>query len=308
MFESRNLLQRFANLSMRVPINNIKSGENEMAYVDFYLRRQSDVYSVLLTWRVVELIHELNLVYLELLCTSPDEKNESMKTLIEDMQKLEDFIRDHAPLKRHLLILKGVVSPSDTPALMKPIQTDIQDYLFKLDAVYEDPQITDGDSECDKSSNKTLAEPTSILPNKIALNRSILYSLNIVDEEKIAVLVTAVFSYYVHDERNLKLLQLLQLLKLRQVDQQISLFTLNCFLKLLCVAISSEDDVKSAGNEQFKSLLEVIDPESCKVLKLLAKLIRGWLNAKGKKECLMQELLSSLSDFVVSKSLSLNAI
>ena len=145
-----------------------------MAYVGFNLRRQSDFHSVLLTWRVVELIHELNLVCLELLCTSPDKKNELMKTLIDDMQILEDLIRDHPPLKRYLLILKGVPSPSDTPALMKPIQTDIQDYLFKLDTVYEDPQITDGDSECDKSSNKTLAEPTSILPNKIALKGSIL--------------------------------------------------------------------------------------------------------------------------------------
>lgn len=311
LFESDNLLQRFVNLSFQVPIGtNISSGENEMTYVDFYLRNRSNIYGVLYSWRVIELMHELNIVYLELLSTSTDDKNEATKNLAQDIDKLENFIGGNSSLKRHLLLLKSLISAQCVPSLINSIQVDLRSYVNKLNAIYEDSEPTDDDSEFEEESKSTvLIEEHCSLSKEINDNRSILYSLNIVDEEKVIALLSSAVVYYLNGDQKSNLLQLLRLIKFKRADQPVTLLTITCFVKLLSSIIKSENEDKAT--EEFEDIKGTsdsnIDSESCEVLESLAKLARGWLNDSS-KDCLTQQLRSDLSDLIVSKSLALNAM
>lgn len=311
LFESENLLQRFINLSLQIPIcTNVKSAENEMTYVDFYLRSRHDVFGVLYSWRILELIYELNIVFLELLVSQNDGKTDAMKSLSEDIEKLQKLISDNGALTRHLLLLKGVISSENVPSLISQIQDDIRGYLSKLDAIYNEPEITDDESDIEETSKTTIAnESTNSLAADIVANLSIIYSLNIVDEETIVALVSSAISYFLNREHNLKLLQLLRLLKFEKTDQSVSLFSLTCFVKLLCVLVKSENEDKAEdSDEDKKSLWASMDSESCSVLESLVKIMRTWLNDNNKKDCLSLELRSDLSDLVVHKGLTLNGI
>lgn len=311
LFESDNLMQRFVNLSLQVPIcTGINSGENEMTYVDFYLRNRSDLYGVLYSWRVVELIHELNVVYLEILSTSADDKNDGMKSLEEDLDKLEKYIGNNNPLKRQLLLLKGVISSKNVPNLMATIQADLRSYMDKLNAMYVEAEVTDDDSEFEEESESrstVVMEGPNTLSYDIINNRSILYSLNIIDEEKFIALVSSAVMYYLKDDKNLDALKLLRLLEFKEASQPVTLFTITCFVKLVCAIIKSENEDKAQAESEEDKNLENLDPESCKVLESLIKLMRGWLN-DNTKDCLTQQLRSDLSDLVVNKGLALNAI
>lgn len=327
LFESDNLLQRFENLSVQKPIcNDVNSGENEMTYVDFYLRNRDDVFGVLYSWRVIELIHELNLVYLELLATLTDAKSETMKNLIKDTQRLEKFVGESGPLRRHLLLMKSIISADDVPSAMKGVQLDISEYLWKLGAYYQEPELDADDDEFSDldeeveagaidelslsgvESTLTIAPKASkTLARDIILNKSILYSLNIVDEEKLYALVSSALCYYLDCRQNVKLLQLLRMLKFKEQDQPVSLFTLTCFVKLLCVIVKSDDDVKS-NDEEKNTLWANMDSETCSVLESLVKIMRSWLNDSSTKDCFSHQLRSELSDLVVNKGLALNGI
>lgn len=316
LFESEDLLQRFVNLSTQVPIcNQINTGENEMTYVDFYLKNRNDIYGVLYSWRIIELIHELNLVYLELLASNTDKNCGSMVGLIKDTQKLEEFVADDSALKRHVLLMKSIICSNDVPSMMKQFQDDIQEYLWKLGAVYQEPEIFD--SEEDDSSgetgvdntNSTLAEKSNNnLARDIVINQSILYSLNIIDEEKLVAIVSSSLCYYMENNQNTKLLRFLRLLQFKKQDQPVSLLTLTCFLKLLSVIVQSEDDDKSEDSEDKKTLWASMDSETTSVLESLVKLCRGFLNDNNMKDPLTHLLRSELSELVIKKGLVLNGI
>lgn len=328
LFESESLLQRFENLSIQKPIcNDVNSGENEMTYVDFYLRNRNDVYGVLYSWRVIELIHELNLVYLELLSNLRDSKSEAMKNLLNDTQKLEGFVGESGPLRRHILLMKSIISTENVPSTIKGVQLDVAEYLWKLGAFYEESQLDAADDddilEVDEEDEEESADGESLgdigsrqnvqlrvpktLARDIVQNKSIIYSLNIVDEEKLSALVSSALCYYLGHEQNVKLLQLLRLLKFKEHDQPVSLFTFTCFVKLLCMIVKSDDDDNS-NDEEKNALWASMDSETCSVLESLVKIMRGWLNDSNRKECLSHELRSELSELIVTKGLALNSI
>lgn len=318
LFESETLLQRFQNLSVQKPIcNDINSGENEMTYVDFYLRNRDDIFGVLYSWRIIELIHELNLVYLELLSTLTDTKSEAMKNLLKDTQTLERFIGETGPLRRHLLLMKSIICTDDLPSALRGFQVDISEYLWKLGAFYQeseldadDDEFPETDEEIENDDIDGLAITIKVsknLPRDIVLNKSILYSLNIVDEEKLSALVASALCYYLSHEQNTKLFKLLRLLKFKENDQPVSLFTLTCLVKLLCTIVKSDDDDKS-NDEEKKTLWASMDSETCSVLESLVKAMRTWLNDSNRKECLSHQLRSELSDLIVTKGLVLNGI
>ncbi|OBA20226.1 hypothetical protein METBIDRAFT_44344, partial [Metschnikowia bicuspidata var. bicuspidata NRRL YB-4993] len=89
MFDSESFSQRFYNLSHDLPLcRNVNNGENALLFVDSRLKNENNLYAIVFEWRVLEILHELTLVYLDLLVSPSGARDDGLEDLKQDSLKL----------------------------------------------------------------------------------------------------------------------------------------------------------------------------------------------------------------------------
>jgi len=321
MFDSDRMISRLNNLASNKPINdNINNGENYLNYVELYLRDKNDLYAIIFKWRVLEIIHELNVTYLSVFAEDADKKAETISELKDDIRKIDDLLLgNEGLLVQYFMLFKCVLFPESTPELMKYMKCEIVNNLAKVSAIVDGANLTDDEeisddesyASCGESdgttalsleSASTTKDPIETLVNQ----KSLVYSLNLVNEEKFIVLTSSLIAYYSENKNNAKSLDLLRYLKFKTGKVPLSLLSFTCLVKLLCILVKPADEEEE--KEEEETLTCLVDSSTSVVLESLVKLTRGWLNDHRKKNFMTNRLRGELSDLVMSKGMALNEI
>lgn len=312
LFASEELITRVLNLSAKKNIlAGVKGGENSLAYVEVYKRNTKDVYAIIFGWRVLDLLHELSLSYLDFLTLKHKDEGtksaeRSLESEIDAIGQLLDNYEEES-LKLYYLALKCLIHPASTPTLVNAMKESIMKTMLNVNSYFDGQDLTDVESLLD-SETESLEESSDetetaegVLEPKITetvkTQKSLVYSLNLVNEEKFIVLATSSILFYLHKEDdNENLRHLLRHLKFKSDEFPLSTLSFACLMKVVCGMLETGE------NDQRISL----SVEESEILELLVKAMRGWLNDDRKNKFLDHSFRSDLTDLVMTKGMLLH--
>lgn len=321
LFDSEKLISRLNNLTLRKPVNdNVNNGENHLNYVEVYMKDKNDLYAIIFKWRILEIVHELNLTYLNVFAEDADKRDETVEELKGDVQKIDALLHGNEDsLTQYFSLFKCILFPESTPELLNAMRSEIIDGLAKVSAVVDGAELTDDEeiSEDDSSddadekeikstttSTEVAADPLSEILNQ----KSLVYSMNLVNEEKFIVLTSSLISYYSEHHKADKSLDLLRYLEFDASKVPLSLLSFTCLVKLLCNVIKLENDETDEAETEDAKQEANVDAGKSVVLESLVKLTKRWLNDDGRRNCMTHKLRGDLSDLVMAKGIALNEI
>lgn len=311
MFTSESLITRIINVTERRNFfADVKEGENSLAYIDVFKHNRKDIYAIVFGWRVLDLLHDLNLSYLDYLTSQneDEEARKSEKSLKSDLQTIGGLLEDCNDdcLKQYCLSLTSVISPESTPALVKAVKGSIARTMSNVNTYFDGLDLTDTESvvesemEDENLSDGTETEVSkkeSGITDTVKSLKSLLYSLNLVNEEKFIVLATSSILYYLQQDDELEnLKQLLRHLKFQSEKLPLSTLSFTCLLRVVCSMLQSGDDKPKVS----------LSVEESEILELIVKAARGWLNDDRKNKFLNHSFRSDLTDLVMTKGMLLH--
>lgn len=272
-------LNRLTNLALRLPLNTgINQGMNQVKYVEHFQEVAGDYFATLTNWRVLELIHDLNLKYLEALVDVND-REELLKDILADVATLDRLITPLSLLQKYFDLFKAVVNLATAPALADKMQARVAKNLLVFKQVVEGPELTDDEAWSD-DEEELIPPPKMNIPNR---HRLLIASLGLVLTEEFIVLVLLLVVCHVKNDDIDQALRLLNYLKL---DSALDL------TMLLFTAISL-------------MVMEVVPQlNDVEILDLAVKLTREWLNL-GLLDANLQQALSKA---IVRKGMILNGV
>ena len=317
MFSSDTFAQRLYNVAHRKPIcYNIASGENALLFADSLLRNEADYYAVLFEWRVLEIVHELTLVYLEILAV-PTARDDELEQLKLDSGKLRELIGLSTYLSRQFSYFELLLAPESSPQVLKSDRKYILETLQKVNTCFEEPELTDDERISDDESFVSAEETDDVstrartdLLDLIKNEKSLVRSLNLMNAEKFIVLLSSLIAYYSRHAGTDKLLHLLNHLKMREGKNAMSLLSFTCLLKLLSTFLKTENedtDATSPG-KKCNDIASSLSSQNCQVLESLIKGMNEWLDDDTKLVILTHNLRSDLSNLIISKGIALNKL
>lgn len=312
LFTSRNLIQRFINIaSGKTVIADIASGENHLAYVELFKCNRNNLYGMIFDWRIMEVLHELNLAYLDQLLAGEEEKERVEKTIKKDLDRIGLLLDDslNAIIVQYYLSMKCLLSPDVTPKLMESMKANIVERVNKVNLYFDGQDLTDDEAISDSEDQSSITEsdkaegeqdPTNHKKDIVDLIRnqkSIIYSMNLMNEEKFIVLASSLIFFYKEagEFKNLKML--LQHLQFRTSKIPLSLLSFTCLLKVVSSLVDDEGEIDHVA--------EVTENESY-VLESLVKILRKWITEDYKKQFMNFQIRSLLSDLILLKGMILN--
>ncbi|KAM9932486.1 hypothetical protein OXX80_007877, partial [Metschnikowia pulcherrima] len=317
MFASDTFAQRLYNVAHRKPIcYNIASGENASLFADSLLRNEADYYAVLFEWRVLEIVHELTLVYLEILAV-PTARDDELEQLKSDSGKLRELIGSSTYLSRQFSYFELLLAPESSPQVLKSDRKYILETLQKVNTCFEEPELTDDErisddesfvsaEETDDVSTRARTDSLDLIKNE----KSLVRSLNLMNAEKFIVLLSSSIAYYSRHAGTDKSLHLLNHLKMREGKNAMSLLSFTCLLKLLSTFLKTENedtDATSPG-KKCNDIASSLSSQNCQVLESLIKGMNEWLDDDTKSVILTHNLRSDLSNLIISKGIALNKL
>lgn len=311
MFTSESLITRILNVTERRNfLADVKEGENSLAYIDVFKHNRKDIYAIVFGWRVLDLLHDLNLSYLDYLTlqNEDEEARKSEKSLKSDLKTIGGLLEDCSEdcLKHYCLSLTSVISPESTPVLVKTVKGSIAESMSNVNAYFDGLDLTDTESvveselEDENQSDGTETETSkkeSGITDTVKSLESLLYSLNLVNEEKFIVLATSSILYYLQQDDELEnLKQLLKHLKFQSEKLPLSTLSFTCLLRVVCSMLQSGDDKPKVS----------LSVEESEILELIVKAARSWLNDDRKNKFLNHSFRSDLTDLVMTKGMLLH--
>lgn len=309
MFDSARLVQRLDNVAARRPVNaGIDNGENHLNYVELYMRDKRDLYAVVYDWRILEIVHELNLVYLDALTENADKQREMIAEVRSTVRKMDSLLlADTGLVVQYFSLFKCLLFPEETPALVESLKGDIVASVKTVAALVDGYELTDdeeisddsdreSDHETDRDSSVSTARPAVEDPMAaIAAQKSLVYSMNLMNEEKFIVLTSAMVSYFAQRHEMDKATALVRHLRFKSDNVPLSLLSFTCLVQLLCVVVKADDE--SDG---------VVDARYSEVLESLVKMTRRWLSDESRTKYMTYRLRRELLDLVMAKGIALS--
>lgn len=312
LFSSTNLIQRLINVADgKTVIADVSSGENHLAYVEIFRENKRDVYGLVFNWRLMEIIYELNLAYLNLLVVGDEEKEKTEAAIRADIEHIGHLLDEdtNAVLLQYYMSLKCLLSPDATPLLMESMKAHIVEKVNRVNLYFDGQDLTDDEMISDSEDLASVAESDTEADGDNANNgkkdvnelirnlKSMIYSMNLMNEEKFIVLTSSLMFFYKKIGEEDKLRHLLQRLQFNTSRIPLSLLAFTCLVKVVCSLVKEEDERSNPG--------EVSEGESL-VLESLVKLVRKWLNEDYRKQFMDQNTRSLLADLILSKGMMLN--
>lgn len=314
MFNSDRMVSRLNNSVLNRPINEgINNGENYLNFVELYMRNKDSIYKVLFNWRVLEIVHELNLTYLDVLAEESERREVSIEDIKNDVKKIDALLDDDdGLLVQYFTLFKCILFPESTPELISSVKRDIVDKLTKVSAIVDGVDLTDEEEilDDDESSSETEEVGSTVVSgvstvdkfdSAVSEHKSMIYSLNLMNEEKFIVITSSLITYFAEKEDHAKALELLQYLKFKTGKFPLSLLSFTCFVKLLCTVVKPVQE-----DEPQEEVAVDVSAGNSVVLDSLVRLTRSWLNDDNKKNFMTHKLRGELCDLVVAKGMALN--
>lgn len=294
MFTSPDFVDRLANLAYKKPINEGSTGgPSHLKYIEYLQDNSDDYFGIVLSWRVLELLHQLEITYLESI--SDDDRETSMKVILRKTKGLQEIIEScpqGSKLKKHFALFKSIMSPQDLAvSLMTDLEKDVQESLKEFGSFSEtlDSDSSIAEAELEDASIETETTKKTLLEQKALID-----TLNVISEEQFLVLVCSLAIYY--KEKDLKKsLELLKYLNFASDKPPLSMLSFTAVLRVI-------DELSSNVEENSDEEIATV------VLDQLVRVARFWINDRASTLTLPQELCANLSDWVVEKGIVLNGM
>ncbi|RLV89165.1 Transcription factor CPH2 [Spathaspora sp. JA1] len=194
MFGSEDLISRLTNLFEGKLINNgLIDGQNHIKYVELYQELYQDYYGVVLNWRLLEIIHQLNLTYLE-------ELDQEHKQILEDLTTIEKILDKSSSIYVYFQMFVCIVDPKRSGDLFANLRVKVQDSLDRFKAEFEGLDLTDHEIYNTSDEENTDLEDEPVAPPKskptLRSQRSLVSSLGLINEEEYIILASCLIQYF----------------------------------------------------------------------------------------------------------------
>lgn len=301
LFGADYLVKRLMNLSKNININtDINDGQNHLKYIEVYHEelssQSSSYYNLVLNWRILDIIHLLNLSYLKTISVG-----ESTETLIADLKKLKNLLDNDSALYNYYSMFFTIVNCENSPELMRDLHSHVVKLLESFRLIREGQDLTDHeimDTDDERDTSEEDYEVVDGFKPTINEQKTLITSFNMVNAEQFIVLTCSTCMKYYRDGKYSEALKLLKHIK-------------NVSLK------SSESDLPSLSFIAFTALVSLVneivvdnkmelDEASESILDGTIKLLREWLDESS--SFMNVDLRNSLLDLVVKKGMVLNGI
>ncbi|ODV68788.1 hypothetical protein HYPBUDRAFT_147327 [Hyphopichia burtonii NRRL Y-1933] len=292
---STSLIERLINLTTNNPINNdVNDGQNHLKYIEIYQENSNDYYSLIFNWRILEILHQLNLSVLKNLSgkkISSEQKTNLNNQIIKDLKSINSLINPNSKVGKYFELFDSIINPRESCLkLLQNTELEISSKLNTFKVLMDGQDLTDHEISDDDSTiatNQSNHESLSPIEN-ISKQKSLIGSLNLINEEHYIVLTCSLILFY-NSKDQAKALRLLKHLNFNNKKISLSLLSFTALLILINDSIHDQHD-------------------DSKVLDDLIKTTRLWINDDNKRFFLNDDLRGDISDLIVSKGMVLDGI
>lgn len=296
MFNSSELVGRLANLALHRGVNdNFAHNPMHLKYVELLQDNADDYFGLVLSWRILELVRELDTSYLEYVS---GDKND------EDMQKIEskavllcevvDAGPKHSSLRKYYMLFQAIVNDGLTVSLLEDLEKNVNESLKQFGAAEMLDLESSGSASAASAASGADSDLADDESEKVTLldKKTLIESLNIVSEEQFLVLVcTLAISYKSKDLA--QSWSLLKYLNFASEKPALSMLTFTAIVRVideLSAEVGDDDDTANA------------------ILDRLVRVVRFWINDRAASLSMPEELCGSLSSWIVDKGIKLSGI
>jgi hypothetical protein len=286
---SKSLFSRMINVSHNRPINfGINDGQNHLRYVEFFEENKQDYYAVLFSWRVLEIIHQLNLKYLEIL--NDEQLQDEIKDIRSDLSIVSLLVDENTKLGNYFQLFKSIVNFNESPLLLKSMKTKIDTQLKAFNLIVNGQELTDEEPlySDDDDESEVQPEPKYSDDLKLKSSKTLISSLNLISQEEFVVLTSSLIVYYYKNDEMSHAIKLLNYLRNLNGTDSLTLLAFTSLVTLINEVIPNIED-----NE---------------ILDNLIKVTRAWLKESQASSFMDYKLVGSLTKSIVNKGMVLNGV
>ncbi|ODV78884.1 uncharacterized protein CANTADRAFT_51014 [Suhomyces tanzawaensis NRRL Y-17324] len=296
MFGSQNLMSRLSNLVQGKKINEgLVDGNNHLKYVElagavtsgFNVDSEKTVlYDIIINWRILEIIHQLNLNYLANLA-----KDSDCSQVERDINKVEACLLDSfksSSIYGYFKMFRAVVDPKNSPQLLQDLYGEVNEKLKTFnDEAEEKEELIEEQTETTSKEEKENNENVNVPTPSLKAQKSLITSLNLVNDEKFIIATTSLALYYHNNKEIDHAIKILRYLNL-STPSSLSLLSFTSAVRLINGLIPGVEDNKNLDN--------------------LVKVTREWLNESQQSRTVDFDVRSDLSKLIVQKGMVLHGI
>lgn len=292
LFDSQSMKTRMINLIEKKPLSsNIQNCRNIVKYIDLYKQDPKDCYKWILSWRLLEIIDELNVSYLNNLSIRDEEDrfNENNK-LFKDLRLVGGLIDkiEVQGINEYFKLFQSVLLPQENiKQLMNSIDSHVNVSLDNFNALKNGIELTDDEAISeDEGSDKSIQQSKVSDVEKADL----ISSLNLVNDEEFIILTTGLSRTFYLNQKKSEALKLLNHLEFDSDKYPLTILGFIGLFNVIDLIINKDNlDKLQEYNELFDKLIRIT---------------RFWLN--DNEQVLSDNLRGKLSDLIVEKGMILN--
>lgn len=308
LFGASYLIKRLINMSKNININtDINDGQNHLKYVEIYQEQALSVsgsyYKLILDWRVLDIIHLLNLSYLKNLSIG-----ESSESILKDLKKLKNLLDEDSKLYNYYNMFLTIVDYENSQELMRDLHSYVVKSLESFRLVREGQDLTDHeilDTDDDRETSEEDYEVVTSYKPTLRDQKALISSFNLIDAEQFVVLSTSMCVKYYRENKAAEALKLLKYVRKvttsAHPESELPSLSFISFTALLSLL----DELVVASEDKQGNRLE-FDETSESILDGAIKLVREWLDESS--SFMNVDLRNNLLDLVVKKGMILNGI
>ncbi|EGV61516.1 hypothetical protein CANTEDRAFT_107875 [Yamadazyma tenuis ATCC 10573] len=299
LFKNESMITRLSNLRDHLPINaGIERGTSLLKFVEVYKQNGDNLYKLVLSWRVLQIVDELNTLYLENSLIEDDEEQFCQNNkLFKDVNLIGELLEagsTDVELSSYLTLFKASLLPKEnTQKLMTSIKSKVNGALdqFNLSLngleLTDDEEISDDEDEESERQGSETNQPTEV--NRFKDQTKLINSLGVVSEEELIILTCGLIqTYYSHGKRA-EAAQFLKHLKFKSDKVPLSVLAFTSIYQVVSLLVKEETISQ--------------EPDNGVILDQAVRVARLWLNDN---DVMTKELRAKIADVIVAKGKLLN--
>ncbi|KAI5962756.1 CPH2 [Candida theae] len=219
MFTSETLMKRLNNVATGQIVNTGAEDGQDAKYVEAYQHTIGDYYGLVTQWRIIDIVHGLNLSYLENI-------DEDTTQVLTDLKIVGSIIDKESPIWPQFQLFMTIVDPNQTLTLVHELKNRVESKVSKFRSDCKELE-NDSEDEDEYSSSDLDFE-------------SVVKSLNLVSQEELVVLLSSLVTYYHNLDDDDKEAEVMR--HLRIPNKKFSLLTFTALVNMLTVIIPGPVD------------------------------------------------------------------
>ena len=220
MFSSEPLMTRLSNVATGQYMNAGVEDGQDSKYVEAYQYTIGDYYNLIIQWRIIDIIHALNLSYLEKL------NEEDTTQVFTDLKIVESIIDKKSPIWPQFQLFMTIVDPNQTLTLIQELKNKVEYQVNKFKSDCKDLEEED-------------SEDSEYLSSDLDFE-SLVKSLNLVSQEELIILLSSLVTYYHNLDDSDKEAEFLRCLRIP--NKKFSLLTFTALISMLTAIIPGPVD------------------------------------------------------------------